>query len=93
MGRYGTREDVEVQSEYFADMTANALTALQTTDFMAIAAETGFENLWLLFNTYLDTVAQNCADLTIVDWGDVLAAADLNSVGHCDRIVESLRVD
>jgi glyoxylase-like metal-dependent hydrolase (beta-lactamase superfamily II) len=93
LGRYGTREDVETQQAYMNDMVANALTALQTTDFMAIAGETGFENPWLLFNTYLDAVAQNCADLTIEQWGDVLGGADLNSFGHCDRIVESLRVN
>lgn len=93
LGRYGTREDVETQKAYFEEMVANALTALQTVDFMAILGETGFENPWLLFNTYLDAVAQECADLTIADWGDVLGGADLNSRGHCDRIVESLRVN
>jgi len=93
VGRYGTREDVETQKEYFEDMIANAKTALQTTDFNAIAAQTGYENIWLLYNTYLDAAAQNCAKLTIEKWGDKLAAADLNSAGHCDRIIEALRVN
>jgi glyoxylase-like metal-dependent hydrolase (beta-lactamase superfamily II) len=93
LGRYGTREDVETQQAYFMDMQANALTALQTVDFNAIAAETGFANTWLLFNTYLDAVAQTCADLTVEQWGDVLGGVDLNSFGHCDRIIGSMRVD
>ncbi len=93
LGRYGTREDVETQREYFTDIVTNALTSLQTVDFAAIAAETGYANPWLLFNTYLDAVAQSCADLTIEKWVDVLAGVDLNSIGHCDRIVESLRLN
>jgi glyoxylase-like metal-dependent hydrolase (beta-lactamase superfamily II)/predicted SnoaL-like aldol condensation-catalyzing enzyme len=93
VGRYGTREDVEDQKAYFEDIKANALQALQTVDFNAIVAETGFENPWLLFNTYLDVAAQECADLTIEQWGDTLAGVDLNSFGHCDRVIESMRVD
>jgi glyoxylase-like metal-dependent hydrolase (beta-lactamase superfamily II) len=93
LGRTGTREDVETQLAYFTDMVENALTALSTTDFAAIAEETGFENTWLFFNTYLEAVAQACADLTIEEWGDVLGGVDLNSAGHCDRIIASLRVD
>jgi len=84
---------VETQKAYFEDLVANAKTALQTTDFNAIAAQTGYENPWLLFNTYLDAAAQTCAELTIKEWGDKLAAVDLNSAGHCDRIIEALRVD
>jgi glyoxylase-like metal-dependent hydrolase (beta-lactamase superfamily II)/sugar lactone lactonase YvrE len=93
LGRYGTREDVETQKAYIEDIQANALTALQTTDFNAIASETGFENPWLLFGTYLDAAAQACADLTVEEWGGVLGGADLFSKGHCDRIIESMRVD
>ena len=93
LARYGTREDVELQKEYLLDMRANALTALQTTDFMAIGAQTGFENPWLLFDVYFDALTQTCADLTIEKWGGVLAGVDVNTKGHCDKIVGSLRLD
>jgi glyoxylase-like metal-dependent hydrolase (beta-lactamase superfamily II) len=93
LGRYGTREDVETQKAYIEDIIANALTALQTTDFMAIAGQTGFANPWLLFNTYLGAVAQNCADLTIANWGEVLGGVDINASSHCDRIISYLRVN
>jgi glyoxylase-like metal-dependent hydrolase (beta-lactamase superfamily II) len=93
LGRYGTREDVEIQRDYIMDIRANALTALQTTDFMAIAMQTGFENPWLLFGTYLDAVAQSCADLTVEEWGSVLGGVDIFTKGHCDRMIASLRVE
>ena len=70
-------------------MQANAAQALQTVDFFAIAQETGFENPWLLFDTYLDAVAQECAKLTLPKWQDQLGAADIWTVEHCFKLAES----
>ncbi len=91
--RSGTREDVEIQREYVLDMQANAAQALQTVDFAAIAEQTGFENLWLLFDTYLTAVAQECADLTLEKWAGRLGAADVFTESHCFRLMESLRIN
>ncbi len=91
--RLGTREDVELQRQYILDIQAAAADALATTDFFAIAGETGFENQWLLFNTYLGAVAQNCAAAVVPNYVDVLAAADLNTESHCWAMMESLRID
>ena len=93
LGRLGNREDVEIQREYVTDMQANAAKALQTVDFMGVAQATGFENPWSLFGTYLDAVAQKCADLTVRKWTERLAGADLFTASHCARLLESLRID
>jgi hypothetical protein len=60
---------------------------------MAIAQEVGFENPWLLFDVYLDTVAQTCADTTIPVWADRLGGTDVVAFGHCWVMAESLRID
>ena len=91
--RLGTRQDVETQKEYITDVKANAAEALQTVDFMGIAQQTGFENQWLLFGTYLDTVARTCADATEPEWIDRLGGADVFTVDHCWVTAESLRID
>lgn len=91
--RLGTREDVEIQKEYILDIQANAAEALQTVDFFAIAEEVGFENQWLLFDTYLAAVNQECADSTIPAWTDRLGGVDIFTTSHCAKIVESLRID
>ncbi len=91
--RLGTRADVETAHQYVLDVRANAASALQEVDFFAIAAETGFTNQWLLVNTYLDAVAQNCAEKTVPAWTGVLAAVDLNTFSHCFAAMESLRID
>ena len=93
VGRLGTREDVEMQKEYILDTQANAAKALQTVDFNAIAAEIGFSNVWLLFDTYLNAVSEECTKLTEEKWINRLAAVDVFTKSHCDKLVESLRID
>ena len=88
-----TREDVEVQKAYLMDIVANAQTAIKTVDFMAIASKTGFENLALLFDTYLNAVTDKCAELTTPAWIDRLGGADIWTASHCARVVEALRID
>ena len=92
-GRLATRKDVEVQKAYMDDIAANAQTALKTVDFMGIAKQTGFENLSLLFDTYLKAVSQKCADLTVPKWVDKLGGVDVWTESHCFKVVEALRID
>ena len=91
--RLGTKEDVEIQREYIMDVQTNAAAALQSVDFSAIAQQTGFENQWLLFDTYLDSVAQECTNSTLEKWGDRLGGADVFTFDHCMVMGESLRID
>ena len=93
IGRLGTRQDVETQKEYILDIQANSITALQSVDFMAVAGEVGFDNVWLLFETYLDRVSEKCTELTEEKWKDKLGGADVFTKSHCGKVVESLRVD
>lgn len=91
--RLGNRADVELAQEYVLDIQANAITALGSVDFFSIAQETGFENQWLLFSTYLDAVAQHCAEATVSEWSGQLAGVDIFSFDHCWSAMESLRID
>ena len=93
MGRLGTRRDVEIQREYMFDMTTNAAAGLQSVDFNAVAGELQTNNLWLLFDTYLESVARMCTEATLAKWATRLAAADVFTSGHCFRVVMSLRID
>ena len=93
LGRTATRQDVETQKEYILDIQDNAAQALSTVDFFAIAAQTGFENAWLLFGTYLDAVATECTRLTNAKWTSQLGGADLFTNSHCGSVLEALRVE
>ena len=93
LNRLGTREDVEVQREYVVDVREAAAGALGSVDFMAIGGEVGFDNTWLLFDTYLNAVAQTCANEVEPQWVDRLGGVDVFTVDHCFKMMESLRID
>ena len=91
--RLGTPEDVQIQKEYFDDIQKNAGLANQQVDFMEIGQKVGFENLWLVFQIYADTITQQCADATLPNWIDRLGGSDLFTYDHCWKISESQRID
>lgn len=93
VGRLGTRKDVEIQREYIQDIQAQAATALKTVDFSAIAQKTGFDNPWLLFDVYLNAVAQACTDAIVPKWTGRLGGVDVFSFDHCHKVMMSLRID
>lgn len=91
--RLGTPDDVRVQKEYFGDVRDACERALRSINWMEIANETGWENLWLLFDTYLDRVAQTAAAEVTPKWLGRLGAADVFTEDHCWVMMESLRID
>jgi len=66
---------------------------LKTVDFFSIANQTGYENKWLLFDTYLDAVAKECTNSTLKKWNCRLGGADVFTYDHCSVMEESLRID
>ncbi|MCJ8314150.1 MAG: MBL fold metallo-hydrolase [Saccharospirillaceae bacterium] len=93
IGRRGSRADVVMQKQYIMDIQTNAVTSLKTVDFNAIAGEIGFANPWLLFNTYLDALADKCTKLTEDKWVTKLGGVDIFTFSHCEKVIESLRID
>ncbi len=91
--RLGTTEDVKIQQEYFQDIEENAAIANQEVSFMEIGQEVGFENPWLIFQIYADSITQQCTDATVPDWIDRLGGVDLFTYDHCWKITESQRID
>ncbi len=43
---------------------------------MEIGQEVGFENPWLIFQIYADSITQQCTDATVPDWIDRLGGVD-----------------
>ena len=93
MGRLGTNEDVAINAEYMTSIQQGALNALQSVALEPIAAETGFANPWLLFDTYFDELIAACEAEVVPQWTDRLAGADVFTADHCYKIIESLRID
>lgn len=91
--RLGTYEDVEIQKEYFQDIQASAAKANQQVSFMEIGMDVGFENPWLVFQIYADTITQQCTDEVVPKWIDRLGGVDLFTYDHCWKISEGQRID
>lgn len=91
--RLGTMEDVQIQKEYFQDIQASSGKANQEVSFMAIGQEVGFDNPWLVFQIYADSITQQCTDDIVLKWIDRLGGADLFTYDHCWKISESQRID
>ena len=91
--RLGTIEDVKIQQEYFQDIQTSAGKANQEVSFMAIGQEVGFENPWLVFQIYADSITQQCTDEVVPKWIDRLGGVDLFTYDHCWKISESQRID
>lgn len=93
LSRPGTRQDVETQKAYIADLQANALAALQAVDFFAAANRVGYENTWLLTETYFDDLVQVCTESTEAQWVGKLAGADIFSDDNCLAMIQRWRID
>jgi glyoxylase-like metal-dependent hydrolase (beta-lactamase superfamily II) len=91
--RLGSREDVEVQRDYVRDVRAACEAALRSVNWMEVAGEVGWDNLWVVFDAYLDRVAETAAAEVTPRWLGRLAGADVFTQDHCWTMMESLRID
>jgi glyoxylase-like metal-dependent hydrolase (beta-lactamase superfamily II) len=93
LSRPGTRADVEVQQEYVRDLVAAAQAGQRAVNFGAVAGEVGFANRWLLVKTYMDRVADHCANNMIERWRTRLGGAAVSTPGHCWIMQEHLNIN
>lgn len=91
--RLGTVEDVKIQQEYFQDIQDSSAKANQEISFMDIGQNVGFDNPWLVFQIYADSISQQCADEVVPKWIDRLGGVDLFTYDHCWKVSESQRID
>jgi glyoxylase-like metal-dependent hydrolase (beta-lactamase superfamily II) len=93
--RTGTREDVQVQREFITDLVAASNRANQNVTFSEVLEKVGgpTNNLWAIFKTYLDTVAEQCTNEMLPKWQQRLGGAQEFMFSHCWTMAESLRID
>ena len=97
VARHGTREDVETQKDYLADIVQAAGKANGAMDIGAAFGEAsnrgGQNNTWAIFTILFDNIARQCADEVEEKWGGRLAGADISTFGHCMKISVHQRID
>jgi glyoxylase-like metal-dependent hydrolase (beta-lactamase superfamily II) len=93
--RVGTRDDVQVQREFVRDLINSSNRANQNVAFSEVMEKVGgpTNNLWAIFKTYLDTVAEQCTNEMLPKWQQRLGGAQEFMFSHCWTMAESLRID
>jgi len=92
LGRLGTRDDVLVHQQYFADMAESIRTELATVDPTPFFVKYG-ENVWAAVKAYVDLVTEQAAAPVIAKYTGVLAAADVFTTSSTLALAESMRLD
>lgn len=90
-GQTGTREDITVQQEYFADLRANAMAAFTEVDFAE--ATQGVQGGNAMTEAYFDALTKSCADKIDAKWQDELEGVGVWTDEHCEKMIISVRVD
>jgi glyoxylase-like metal-dependent hydrolase (beta-lactamase superfamily II) len=92
--RPGTREDVQVQREFITDLINASSRANQNVTFGQIFQEVGpTSNVWVLVNTYQNTIIEQCANEMLPKWQHRLGGAEEFMSTHCWTMTSSMRVD
>ena len=94
VARTGTKRDVELQSEFLADLKSAAGKALQTTKpGEELNSKNAGNNPWAYFDNYIDRVALQCVNTLTPKWSSKLAAFDVFIWDQCYTMEQSLRID
>ena len=83
-----------MQREFVTDLEKVAADANQNVTFSGIANQVGgFDNPWLLFREYIDTINKQCEDEMLPKWENRLGGAESFMLTHCFTMTQSGRVD
>jgi glyoxylase-like metal-dependent hydrolase (beta-lactamase superfamily II) len=93
--RLGTREDVQIQREFITDLVNASNNANQNVTFGEILQKIGgpTNNVWTIFNAYLNTVDEQCANEMLPKWQHRLGGVEEFLLTQCTTMTESLRVE
>jgi glyoxylase-like metal-dependent hydrolase (beta-lactamase superfamily II) len=91
--RWGTHEDVELQSAFLNDLKATAKTALATTKPGEGLDPSATDNPWAYFDDYIDRVVIQCVNALTPRWKDKLGGFDVWIWDQCYSMEQSLRID
>ena len=93
--RLGTREDVQIQREFITDLISASNRANQNVTFGEILQKVGgpTNNVWALFNAYLNSVDEQCANEMLPKWEHRLGGVEEFLLTQCSTMTESLRIE
>lgn len=91
--RLGTRQDVEVQREYVADVKAACERARTSVPASTVIQQTGLDDRWLFAKTYFDRLAREASEEVVPRWVGRLGGVRAFTHDHCTAMLMALAHD
>lgn len=92
-GRLGTIKDIQIQKEYVDDLKNSSKFALDTVNFTKVTQDIDKQNSAAVTEAYFNAMIQECVKQINDKWNDKLAGVGVWTDEHCEKMIQSLRVD
>ena len=89
----GTKDDVQLEKEYVADLRNNAGFAISNVNFTEATKNADKSSNAAVTEAYFNAMTDVCADRTDGNWKDKLQGVGVWTDEHCEKMIISLRND
>lgn len=89
----GTKEDVQLEKQYVADLKNNAGFAISNVNFTEATKNADKNNSATVTEAYFNAMTDVCAERTDANWKDKLQGVGVWTDEHCEKMIISLRND
>ena len=92
-GNTGTKEDIKIQQEYINDLKINSQFALTNVNFTEATENIDKQNNAAVTETYFNALTDICVNKMENKWKDKLNGVGVWTDEHCEKMIQSIRVD
>lgn len=92
-GMTGTKEDIKIQQEYVNDLKNNSKFALENVNFTEATKNIDKQNNAAVTEAYFNALIDICVDKMDTQWKGKLNGVGVWTDEHCEKMIQSLRVD
>ena len=92
-GETGTKEDIKIQQEYVSDLKNFSQFALTNVNYTEATKNIDKENNAASIEAYFNALTDVCVDKMNNKWKDKLNGVGVWTDEHCEKMIQSLRVD
>jgi glyoxylase-like metal-dependent hydrolase (beta-lactamase superfamily II) len=92
-GNTGTKEDIKIQQEYVNNLKNNSKFALENVNFTETTKNIDKHNTAAVTEAYFNALTDICVDKMENKWKGKLNGVSVWTDEHCEKMIQSLRVD
>ena len=92
-GKMGTKEDIDLQKEYVTDLKNNSQFAINNVNFTQVTENIDKQNNAAVTEAYFNALTSVCVDKTEEKWKGRLQSVGVWTDEHCEKMIQSVRVD